>query len=79
MAGNSFSGDSNLVRANSGERLVTQKQQERMTDILDGKSTPGQNIVITIPLHLDSMIVTEEVIRLINNGEYQIQKDRALV
>ena len=79
VAGNSFSGDSNLVRANSGERLVTQKQQERMTDILDGKSTPGQNIVITIPLHLDSRIVTEEVIRLINNGEYQIVGDRAIV
>jgi hypothetical protein len=79
VAGNSFSGDNLIGRFNSGERLVTQKQQERMTDILDGKS-PGNNqpVVIPITLLLDNQVLAEATVEVINNGGALIDSRRGI-
>jgi hypothetical protein len=80
IAGNSFSGDNVLGRFNSGERIVTQKQQERMTDILDGDSTGnGQVIVIHNHLELDGLPVAEIVAKYMNDGLVQLRGDRVLI
>ena len=44
VGGNSFSGDNNVVRANSGELILTRQQQRTLYDIANGKlnGTGGQ-------------------------------------
>ena len=37
MGGNSYTGDKLLARLNSGERIITKKQNDNFEDLLDGK------------------------------------------
>jgi hypothetical protein len=77
VAGSSYSGDNILVRANSGERLVTQQQQERMTDILDGKRSLNDNpIQVALTVMMDTQVFAEAVVDVVNNGGALIDLQR---
>ena len=43
VPGNSFSGDQVTVGVNSGERIITNSQQNRLTDILEGRGSLGKS------------------------------------
>jgi hypothetical protein len=80
VSGNSYSGDNILARVNSGERLVTQKQQEKMNDFLDGNGTSNSDIItIHNYIELDGLSVAESVAQYMNNGQVQLRGDRAIV
>ena len=44
MGGNSYSGDSQLVRVNSGEMILNKNQQTRLFSLLDGEGGTGRVI-----------------------------------
>lgn len=41
IGGSSYNGDNMLIRVNSGEAIINQRQQKRLFDILDGKALPN--------------------------------------
>lgn len=41
VGGSSYAGDNMLIRVNSGEGIINQRQQKRLFDILDGKALPN--------------------------------------
>lgn len=41
VGGSSYNGDNMLIRVNSGEAIINQRQQKRLFDILDGKALPN--------------------------------------
>jgi TP901 family phage tail tape measure protein len=48
VGGNSFSGDHNVVRANSGEMVLTKSQQRTLFDIANGKGAGGGQVEFKI-------------------------------
>jgi hypothetical protein len=69
VPGSSYSGDHMMIRANSGEAVITQEQQRNMMNMLN---TPGQAAAVnaTIIIQLDAREIGRQTFKLAGDGQY---------
>lgn len=56
VGGNSYSGDHNIVRANSGEMILNKQQQRNLWDIVNGKSNGTSGGQVNFKISGDSLV-----------------------
>jgi len=74
VAGNSFSGDNMLVRANSGEMFLTKQQQKNMFDAIDNNELNREPTTVVIPVYLDGKIIAQSTAERINSRQVLIKQ-----
>jgi hypothetical protein len=77
VPGSSYSGDHMLIRANSGEAVLTREQQQNMLNMLSAPARGGA-VNATIVIQLDAREIGRRTFELAGDGQYFL-KARAVV
>jgi hypothetical protein len=70
VPGSSYSGDNMIIRANSGEAVLTQEQQRNMLDMLNTSSRSGAMANVTLIVQLDAREIGRRTFELAGDGQY---------
>jgi hypothetical protein len=70
VPGSSYSGDNMLIRANSGEAVLTHEQQRNMMDMLNNPARNGPIANVTIVFQMDAAEIGRKTFQLAGDGHY---------
>jgi hypothetical protein len=70
VPGSSYSGDNMIIRANSGEAVLTQEMQKNMMDMLNSPARNGPTANVTLVVQLDATEIGRKTFALAGDGHY---------
>jgi hypothetical protein len=70
VPGSSYSGDHMMIRANSGEAVLTHEQQRNMMDMLNNPARNGPIANVTIVFQMDAAEIGRKTFQLAGDGYY---------
>ena len=70
FTGNSFIGDMNIARVNSGEMILNNRQQRNLFNLLNGNGSIGNNNVKEIKLKIEG----RDLVSVINSENFRTSK-----